>query len=56
MMNTMTYSSEASGYHKKTNVTIVFYSLTHDVETSLRKGMNAIFTLAEIGQGFAKNQ
>ena len=49
-MDIMEHSSEASGHHKEINGTTVFYSVPHDVETVLRKGLNAICILADIGQ------
>ena len=50
MMSAMTCSNEVRGYYKQTNGTTVFYYFPHGVETSLRKGMNLICMLAEIGQ------
>ena len=49
-MNVMPYRSEVSGYYKQINGTTVLYSFPHDVETVLRKGFNAIYELADIGQ------
>ena len=51
-MDAMEYSSEVSRHYKKNNGTHVFYSFTHDVETLLRKGLNVIHALADIGQRF----
>ena len=49
-MDAMEHSSEVSGYCKQINGTTVFYSFPHDVEKVLRKGLNAICALADIGQ------
>ena len=49
-MSVMAYRSEASGHHKQINGTTFFYSFPHDVETVLRKGLNAIHVLADIDQ------
>ena len=49
-MNAMIRSSEVIGYFKQINGATMFYSFPHDIETALIKGMNAIYTLAEIGQ------
>ena len=48
-MKVMAHRSEASGYYKQINCTTVFFSFTHNVETVLRKGLNEIYALAEIG-------
>ena len=49
-MNAMTNSSELSVYNNKINSATIFYSFLHDAETALRKVINKIFMMAEIGQ------
>ena len=49
-MDVMECSSEVSGNHKTINGVTVFYCFPYDVETALRKGLNAICVLADIGQ------
>ena len=51
-MNVIAHRSELSGYYMQINVTTVFYSFPRDAKTSLRKGLNAICELGEIGQCF----
>ena len=46
----MPHSSEVSGHYKQMNGITMFYSFPNDVEIVLWKGLNAICTLAEIGQ------
>ena len=55
MMNAIMCSSEVSDYYEQINGTTVFYSFLPDAEISLRKGMNSIYTLAEIGQQSTSN-
>ena len=50
MMNAMTCSSEVSGYYEQSNGTTFFNSFPCIVETALQKGINAIHTLADVGQ------
>ena len=54
-MNVITHSIEVSGFYKQINCTTVFYSFLYDVETLSRKGMNAIYSLVEIGQRSIRN-
>ena len=51
----MARSSEVSGYFKQINRTTLFYYFPHDAETVLRKGLNAIYALDEIGQWSISN-
>ena len=48
-MNVMACSSEVSGYCKKINGATVFYYFPHDEETVLRKGLDVICALDDIG-------
>ena len=49
MMNVITCNSEVSGHYKQIDGPNAFYSFPRDLETLLRKGMNSIHALAEIG-------
>ena len=49
-MNATVHNIEVSGCHKQINDATVLYSFPHDVETVLRKALNAIHALAEVGQ------
>ena len=49
-MSVTAHKSEVSGCCKQINGATMFYSFPHDMETVLRKGLNAICAFSQIGQ------